>query len=301
MRIYYTTEQLSYEAGMDTTEKAAAAAASLVARPIGDVVLTEPATLSEQALLLVHDAAYVQALRTGAPEHLACSNGFGVWSEALARSRFASTSCVVSAARDAWHSRETTGTLASGLHHARKTYGAGFCTINGLAVAARAVIEDGAARVVIVDFDAHCGGGTASFLQELSQVRDGSVVQQLDVSVDSYDQYLSTEHATLRMASGEQYLSTVEQALKEISDVAAIDLVLYNAGMDPFERCGVGGVAGVTKDVLRAREELVFSVFSAADVPVCFTLAGGYKGANLSEEELVELHRFTIEGAVQAA
>ena len=297
MRIYYTDRQLHYEAGIDTTEKAAGIAKSLTLQPIRDVEILEPAAWPDTLIESVHDAEYVRALRCGEPYFLADCNGLGAWSEGLAQSRFASTSCVVSAAVAAFQTRGVTGTLASGLHHARRSYGAGFCTINGLAVAARAAIDAGAKRVLIVDLDAHCGGGTASFLEALSQVRDGSVVQQLDVSVDSFDWYQNTSYAELHMTSGDQYLNVVEQALDGIVDVGSIDMVLYNAGMDPFEGCGIGGVAGVTKDVLRDRENVVFSMFAKARVPVCFTLAGGYKGVGVSEEELVELHRLTIEAA----
>jgi acetoin utilization deacetylase AcuC-like enzyme len=301
MHIYYTDKQLYYNAGVDTSEKAAGVAQSLALRPIRSVEILEPEAWPDSLIESVHDPMYVQALRCGEPYFLADKNGLGAWSEDLAQSRFASTSCVVSAAVAAFQTRRVTGTLASGLHHARRGCGVGFCTINGLAVAARAVVDAGAKRVLIVDLDAHCGGGTASFLEALSQVRDGSVVCQLDVSVDSFDWYANTSYAELHMASGEQYLNVIEQALAGIVDIGSIDLVLYNAGMDPFEGCSIGGAAGVTKDVLRDRENIVFSTFANAGVPVCFTLAGGYTGSGVSAEQLVELHRMTVEAAVTAS
>ena len=54
------------------------------------------------------------------------------------------------------------GSLSSGLHHARREKGAGFCTFNGLVIAAREALTAGARSVLILDFDAHCGGGTRS-------------------------------------------------------------------------------------------------------------------------------------------
>lgn len=54
----------------------------------------------------------------------------------------------------------TAGSLSSGLHHARRETGEGFCTFNGLAIAAREALSAGARSVLILDLDAHFGGGT---------------------------------------------------------------------------------------------------------------------------------------------
>ena len=78
---------------------------------------------------------------------------------------------------------------------------------------------------------------------------------------------------------------------------AHVDLVIYNAGMDPHERCSTGGAAGITTEVLRKREEMVFTWAREHGYPVSFALAGGYSGGRLSREELVDLHRMTIQAA----
>ena len=60
------------------------------------------------------------------------------------------------------------GSLSSGLHHAKPERGDGFCTVNELVVAASAHLERHCDhRIVIVDVDAHCGGGVA--LQRVSK------------------------------------------------------------------------------------------------------------------------------------
>jgi len=48
---------------------------------------------------------------------------------------------------------------------------------------------------------------------------------------------------------------------------------------------------------LREREEMVFTWARELNCPVSFTLAGGYSGGRLSREELVDLHRMTIQAA----
>ena len=71
-------------------------------------------------------------------------------------------------------------------------------------------------------------------------------------------------------------------------------MCIYNAGMDPEERCQVGGLPGITAEILREREGIVFEWCQSRGIPVAFVLAGGYAGGSLDEEELVRLHRATI-------
>ena len=53
--------------------------------------------------------------------------------------------------------------LASGFHHAHADHGEGFCTFNGLVVAAEALRAAGRVRTVaVLDLDLHYGNGTAS-------------------------------------------------------------------------------------------------------------------------------------------
>jgi acetoin utilization deacetylase AcuC-like enzyme len=95
-----------------------------------------------------------------------------------------------------------------------------------------------------------------------------------------------------------EYLSTIERLLEEISAAAPpFGLCLYNAGMDPFEGCSIGGRRGVDREMLSRREALVFSWCRSRAIPVAFVLAGGYKGPDLDEAGLVALHRLTIEAA----
>ena len=100
----------------------------------------------------------------------------------------------------------------------------------------------------------------------------------------------------------ESYLSEVERALRDVdSQRRSFDLCLYNAGMDPFEGCDTGGLAGITLETLATRERLVFEWCRARGMPVAFVLAGGYLGPGLDEAGLVDLHRLTLASAVMAA
>src|SRR6185369_4139490 len=107
------------------------------------------------------------------------SQGFS-WDPGLWRMVLASNGGVVAAARAALQDG-VAGSLSSGLHHARHERGAGFCTFNGLALAARAALDAGAGSVLILDLDAHCGGGTTSLIEREPRI------WQSDVSVSGLD------------------------------------------------------------------------------------------------------------------
>jgi acetoin utilization deacetylase AcuC-like enzyme len=97
--------------------------------------------------------------------------------------------------------------------------------------------------------------------------------------------------------SAGRYLDTVSNVLEGWSPETPVQLVLYNAGMDPFEGCDVGGLPGITEQMLQQRERMVFDWTRAHGLPVAFVLAGGYVGAGLSRETLVTLHRHTLRSA----
>jgi acetoin utilization deacetylase AcuC-like enzyme len=191
--------------------------------------------------------------------------------------------------------RGVAGSLSSGLHHARHHRGAGFCTLNGLAIAAREAIAAGARTVLILDLDAHCGGGTASLIAGEPRI------WQLDVSVDWFDLYQSSDQTQLDFVEEPaEYMTTIHQKLDDLDRLGIdFDLCLYNAGMDPFEDCLTGGLRGITREVLSDREQTVFEWCKRRKLPIAFVLAGGYIGPRLDQQGLVELHRLTLSLAAQ--
>jgi acetoin utilization deacetylase AcuC-like enzyme len=293
MNLYYSPDYTTAGYGFDTTRKAGWIADALRARPLDGVRLVAPAFLTEDQLQVVHQATYVEAVRAGSPPRLAGSSGLG-WDPALWDAVCASNGGVVAAALDALASGGCAGSLSSGLHHARHGRGAGFCTFNGLALAARAAIEAGARRVLILDVDAHVGDGTVGL------VRNWPEVTHVDITVCPWavpDGHPARSSLDVVTRAGD-YLPVLERRL---SRHRGYDLCLYNAGMDPHEDCDLGGLPGITARVLRERERLVFDWASSTGVPVAFVLAGGYAGDALSRDALVGLHRLTLEAAASGA
>jgi acetoin utilization deacetylase AcuC-like enzyme len=295
VRVFYSPAYAGSSHAFDTTRKATWIADSLAESPISGIELLEPAPLTRSQLAQVHDANYIRAIETGVPRALAESQGFP-WDGELWPMVLSSNGGAVAAGLAALE-HGVAGSLSSGLHHARRERGAGFCTFNGLVIAAREALTAGARSILILDLDAHCGGGTRSMILEDPRI------WQVDVAVDSYDRYERSDHAWLEIVrDGASYLPTVDRLLKEVDRRGLrFDLCLYNAGMDPSEKCPTGGMPGITRDVLARREQLVFVWCQGRRLPVAFVLAGGYVGSRLDEAGLIDLHRLTLTAASEAS
>ena len=115
-------------------------------------------------IALAHDPAYVQAYLTGTLDARAMRRIGFPWSAALARRTCIALGSSFLAAELALQHGLACST-AGGTHHAFYDFGSGFCIFNDLAVTARAMVQQGRARrVLIVDLDVHQGDGTAAIL-----------------------------------------------------------------------------------------------------------------------------------------
>ncbi len=286
MKLFYDKTYSPSNATFDTHAKA-----RLVADRAGEipgVMLKSPRPATVEELNEIHHARYVKAVMTGAPADLASSNGFE-WSPDLRDSVLASTGGIRDAVMAALNGDGIAGSLSSGLHHAGYRQGRGYCTVNGLALGALAARRNGAKRVLIIDFDAHCGGGTASIIEGMSGI------EQIDVSVSAFDRYEQTEHARLWMSDGESYLHDVTHALESVLHPSNIDIVIYNAGVDAHEHAG--GLSGITTDVIRQREAQVVDWSRSHGLSMAFTLAGGYSSTAFGMEQVANLHTLIIQAA----
>lgn len=288
----YFSSAYSVDGGFDTVGKSAVVARSLSDDSIDGVELLEPRPVHIELLERVHDPDYVQQVLAGR------RGQFTEHGADFVASILASTGGVVAAVESALAHGGFAGSLSSGLHHARYDHDSGYCTFNGLVVGAVRALDVGARRVLIIDFDAHCGGGTASLIERLNDSGVGGI-EQVDVSVSSFDNYPSRPGVTCRVVGGSDYLSAIVEALDSVIDPESIDLVIYNAGMDAHENAG--GAMGVNTDVIRERESRVFEWAARHDCPVAWVLAGGYSSARFTVNDVARLHRITVEEAARVA
>ncbi len=290
MKLFYSPEYAAAEHAFDTTRKARWIAESLQHIPMSGVELVAPMPVSEAQICGLHDPVYVTAVRMGEPRALAESQGFG-WDPMFWTAVCASTGGAIAAVRAAL-SEGVAGSLSSGLHHAKRDCGDGYCTFNGLALAALDALALGASRVLILDFDAHCGGGTHSLLG------DNPCILHIDIAVSTYDEYTPANANRLELVQDAvRYLPAVKEMLAYAEQAGPPDLCIYNAGMDPHEDCAEDGLTGITRAILAERERLVFEWCAGHECPVVFMPAGGYVSPLLTQDELVALHRLTIASA----
>lgn len=262
------------DSGVETRTKSGPLAKLLIGGEVPGVDLITPLPITREELLEIHSEQYVDRLvNVERPE--------------LTRSIFASTGGVRDAL-DAIFEYGRAGSLSSGLHHAKRDHEYGLCYINGLALAAlRAISKHGAKKVAVLDTDAHCGGGTFQLVGENEKVL------LADVSCNSYDIWRpnSDRHYLEIVRSASEYLDAVQRALDHLEGV---DVLIYNAGMDPFEDCSTGGMPGITREILEERERLVAQWCEDTKTPAMFVLAGGYGGKNLDLDGVARLHLPTI-------
>ena len=86
---------------------------------------------------------------------------------------------------------------------------------------------------------------------------------------------------------------TLNEGFASISNtgVGLNDLVLDNAGMDPYPSVSISALA--------ERERLIFGAGAAHSTPIAWVLAGGYT-LDLAMDELVDLHLETPRAALTA-
>src|SRR5580693_10147546 len=163
--------------------------------------------------------------------------------------------------------------IGGGFHHAFPGHGEGFCAINDVAVAIRALQHDGSIeRALVVDLDVHHGNGTAAIF-----AGDRSV---LTLSMHQFHNYPSEKPDSIidiHLQDGvedEEYLSRLNDALAVAMGFAP-NLVFYLAGADPYREDQLGGLS-LTMDGLKQRDRLVFEAAVSQNVPVAVVLAGGY-------------------------
>jgi acetoin utilization deacetylase AcuC-like enzyme len=264
----------------ETVTKAALVAEMIAAGKAGEVRLEAPRFATRKELEAIHSPEHVRSTFEDKGSFLEV----GAWSQPLLDSILASTGGMRDAVKAALRDGRS-GSLSSGLHHARRGAGNGFCQFNGLALAALEALKE-VRTVGILDLDAHAGGGTFDILG------DHKRVFLVDVTVNSFDSWEPTDarrHFYVEVDDPRGYLGHVEDGLHALESV---DFLIYNAGMDAYEKAG--GMKGITKEMIRSREKMVLQWARARKIPHIFALAGGYKWGGLTLRQVAELHLETV-------
>ncbi len=185
--------------------------------------------------------------------------------------------------------------VGGGLHHAYAGHAEGFCFYNDLAVAASAALEEGLVqRVAVVDLDVHHGNGTAAIFATEPRVFTLSVHQE-----NNYPAVKPPSTLDVGLADGTrdaEYLGALAPALERVWAFAP-QLVLYQAGADPYHDDQLGGLS-LSFEGLEARDRAVIEGCAARGIAVVSTLGGGYARRL---EDTVRIHTTTSRLALRSA
>jgi len=193
----------------------------------------------------VHAPAYIDGLMAGD-----IADGFGNKSKKDMQAIRTTVGNFVAAAKCALTTTPIVWSLTSGFHHARYAGGGGFCTINGLMLAAFELWKFHNARTLIVDGDAHFGDGCVDILEHKPEMKE----------YVSYFQHYNQKH----------YRALLEHAIREHNP----DLIMHQAGADDWIGDPLGGTNTMTE--LYQRDVTTFQLAKLHGIPVVCNLAGGY-------------------------
>lgn len=222
----------------------------------------EPVAKSD--LETVHTGFFVEGIFSGQLD-----NGHGNNCQTLANSFLYTVGSMVAAAESG---DDVSCSPTSGFHHAGPSVAMGFCTFNGLMIAALKLMRAPKRReVAILDLDYHYGNGTDMIIAAMK---------------------LRTFHVTMgsrSWASGEQFLEHLKRAVS----VIPADVVLYQAGADAHEDDPYGGLLSTAE--MRERDDIVFEGLKKRGIKVAWNLAGGYQvDDDGGIGKVIELHRNTM-------
>src|SRR5215470_9925701 len=288
---------------------------SHVAEP-ADFFSPRPAT--DQDVLLVHTPQYVQKLKTGTLSPREEMELEIPYSAELVRAFWLAAGGSILAAQNALKDGVAIN-IGGGFHHAFPDHGEGFCMIHDVAVAIRRMQRDGKIRTAMtVDCDVHQGNGTAAIFAGTRTASEplpsvsGSMLKStggkmrgahagdvFTISLHQHNNYPlwkppSSIDVDLPDGTGDDdYLAWLDNAVSSGLRQFEPDLICYVAGADPYQEDQLGGL-NLSIEGLKKRDELVFRVARARNIPVMVTYAGGYAR---NVEDTVTIHCNTVAAA----
>lgn len=277
MKVFYTPKMVADSKSYSPSAgKPALAVGSWVANRKFKFDVVAPAPATKAQLTRAHDAAYVAGV-------LKCkvANGFGNRSKQVAESLAYTSGAMIAAAHEAINTGGFACAPVSGFHHAGFNHGGGFCTFNGLMVAALDLLESGKVRRVgILDCDQHYGNGTDDIIDRLG----------LEDKITHYTTGASRMDAV-------EFLELLPDFIR--ATFSDCDVLLYQAGADPHVNDPLGG--WMTTSQLYERDIVVFETARQMHLPVAWDLAGGYQKDQKGEiPKVLEIHSNTMKACLRA-
>ena len=257
--------------------------------------LLVPEAVGDGEILRVHTAEYLAQVQDGTVAPKAWRRIGFPWSPELVERSRRSVGGTLAAGRAALAEGAAVN-LAGGTHHAFADRGEGFCVLNDVAIAARALQAEGRVhRVLVIDTDVHQGNGTAAIFRHDQSVFTFSIHGRRNFP---FKKEVSDLDIELEDGTGDaEYLEALEAGLERAFTLASAELVIYVSGADPYEGDKLGRLA-LSRAGLLARDRRVLGECRRSGLPVAVVMAGGYAPV---VEEIVEIHLGTVSVAAAVA
>ena len=163
---------------------------------------------------------------------------------------------------------------AGGTHHAHRDFGAGYCLINDLAVAARWALDvAGVQRLLIIDLDVHQGDGTAALLAD--EPRAFTFSMHCEKNFPARKARSDLDIGLARGLDDAGYLAELAAVLPWLLDTLNPDLVLYDAGVDVHGSDRLGYLA-LSDEGITARDTYVLQSCRTRGMATAAVIGGGY-------------------------
>lgn len=259
-----------------------------------EVQLVEAPAATDTQILYAHDPAYLIKVIQGKLSAQEQKDIGFPWSEQMVERSRRSAGATLAAAQAALHDG-LAANLAGGTHHAYRARGSGFCVFNDSVIAARTLQKEVSPhfRIAIIDLDVHQGNGTASILINDASIFTCSLHGENNFPFDKERSDLDI--GLLDRCDDQTYLKALNGALDQIDDRFKPNAIIYLAGADPHEDDRLGRL-NLSKEGMRCRDEAIFQYGFDRQVPIAFSMAGGYGKEILAT---VDIHLQTIETAAR--
>ena len=259
-----------------------------------DLQLVEAPPATDTQILYAHDPSYLIKVIEGKLSSQEQKEIGFPWSEQMVERSRRSAGATIAAAKIALQ-EGIAANLAGGTHHAYRDTGSGFCVFNDTAIAARTLQKEVSQhlKIAVIDLDVHQGNGTASILQN-----DDSIFTLSIHGENNFPFQKEESDLDVGLADGcddKIYLQSLSASLDQLEARFKANCLIFLAGADPHEGDRLGRLK-ISRDGMRLRDEMVFQYALDRQLPIAFSMAGGY-GKEI--ECTVDIHFQTIKTALQ--
>lgn len=252
----------------------------------------KPRKATKEEITLIHDEYYFDYIMKSKPGYLDSDTYL---SEDTKESALFAVGAVLTAVENIKEDRKRFFCLVRPPgHHAERDEAMGFCIFNNVAVGAEYSKRKGYPKVYIVDFDVHHGNGTQHIFESDPDVFYFSTHQSplYPGTGRASERGVGKGEGTilnipLKPGSGDEefvniYSTDFVKSFKEFNP----QILFVSAGYDLRDKDPLASL-NVTKDGIREIVRILLN--TAKDIPVIFSLEGGYNLSALSESVVITI------------